>query len=319
MLYNKVRNHDGFDGGGLDTIGGLGLSKNAVCIGAIRDATTAASPILSTFFSAWGPTDDFRIKPDLSANGELLLSTSSSGDDVYLEESGTSMASPAAAGIGALLIENYHKTKGSWPDSDVVKAIMIHSATDAGNPGPDPTFGWGSINALEAGRLIAGASDIVIRGGEVNASGESTFNFTKADGKPVRATLVWIDPAPPAPNHGGLDDDAPVLQNDLDLTVTNPASQTLFPYSFNRSSASLPALTNAPNRVDNVEVIDAAAASGNWQVKVRAHALKSGTNQRFALIVSGLTAASPVAPPAGPPAGGPPAGGPAEPAGRPKK
>ena len=44
-----------------------------------------------TGFSGWGPTDDGRIKPDVVANGWLLMSTYAE-DPYYAAALGTSMA-----------------------------------------------------------------------------------------------------------------------------------------------------------------------------------------------------------------------------------
>lgn len=288
QVSRRERNRDGFDHGGLDTIAGLGLSKNAICIGAIDDVKDAAQPITTTDFSAWGPADDGRIKPDLVANGAGLLSTSKEDEEAYIELSGTSMASPTAAGIGALLIENFQKTKHRAPTSAEIKAVLIHSATEAGTPGPDPVYGWGSINALAAGRLIAGEKGQTIRTDSVGSGPAKTYNFTQpAQGTAVRATLVWIDP-PAAPNAGGLDDATPALENDLDLEVRAPDGTVFFPYSLSTANPLAPATRNGPNRVDNVELVDAPALQGNWQVKVKATTLRTGSSQSFALVVSGL-------------------------------
>jgi hypothetical protein len=55
-------------------------------------------------FSAWGPTDDGRIKPDIVADGvNVVSSTNASLTTSYGSFSGTSMASPNAAGSLFLL------------------------------------------------------------------------------------------------------------------------------------------------------------------------------------------------------------------------
>lgn len=289
-LSTRQRKTDGFDHGGLDTVAGLGLSKNALCIGAIRDVVNAGDLIAITEFSGWGPADDGRVKPDLVANGEVLLSTSNADDEAYVEMSGTSMASPTAAGIACLLVEQHKKVKGNFPNSDMTKAIMIHSATDAGTPGPDPVFGFGSINTLAAGRIIAGQHSAWTRADTVSPGSDKVFEFDQAaDGPRVRATLVWIDPAAPA-NTGGLDDASLSLQNDLDLTLTAPDNSTFFPYSLDRANPLSPATRSGANKVDNVEVIDAPPQQGRWSLRVKAANLKVGTEQRFAIVVTGLAA-----------------------------
>jgi hypothetical protein len=291
---SAVRPGDGADHGGLDTIAGLGVSKNCLCVGAIHDITNASEPIRTTDFSSWGPTDDGRIKPDVVANGQDLYSASSASDTAYTEMPGTSMASPTACGIACVLMEVFQTHKGRLPSSAELKGIVIHTATDdATFPGPDPVFGWGSINALAAGELIVGEAGQSIHTDEVQAGEEKEWRFERLAGQtgPVRATLVWTDP-PSAPNTGGLDDATPAIINDLDLEVVTPGSATaLHPYTLDRNDPLAPATTTAANRVDNVEVVDAAAANGEWTVRVKGHLLSGGASQRFTLIVSGLRTA----------------------------
>ena len=67
--------------------------------------------------------------------------------------SGTSMASPHAAGVAALIVSQFGKL---GPDGDVkiapgsVASRLIESAVDIGLPGYDECFGYGRIDALRA-------------------------------------------------------------------------------------------------------------------------------------------------------------------------
>jgi subtilisin family serine protease len=63
----------------------------------------------------------------------------------YAIFSGTSMASPHAAGVAALVVG---KSPGLSPDA--VRAILRESADDRGAPGWDPQFGYGRVNARKA-------------------------------------------------------------------------------------------------------------------------------------------------------------------------
>src|SRR5262249_51968735 len=143
-------------------IPGMGLAKNCVCVGA-TDAISGPAALRNTSsFSSWGPADDGRIKPDLVAMGEKVYAAGAykKGDSVarpdhYDRVDGTSFATPTAAGIGALLVELFNNKQEREPTSAEIKAVLVHTAMDAGEPGPDLKFGWGIINALAAGRLIA--------------------------------------------------------------------------------------------------------------------------------------------------------------------
>ena len=290
---SEIHRRDGFESGGLDTIAGLGLAKNAICIGAVDDITST-SGINMISYSGWGPADDGRIKPDLVANGHHLLSTSNAGDEEYVDMSGTSMASPTAAGIAGLLVQLYRRDRGTRPTAAELKAILIHTATDAGERGPDPIFGWGSIDALRAGRVIAQRLDAqnfrhVVKMDQVNPGETKEYRMTlNGTSDPIKVTVVWTDPAGDA-NMGGLDDASPVLVNNIDLKLISPDGQEYFPYSIDRANPRQQARRDRVNTVDNVEVIDRVGPlTGEWKVRVTGTNIKKGPNQAFALVVSGL-------------------------------
>ena len=69
------------------------------------------------------------------------------------------MATPAAAGLGALLIQDWRgQNAGARPTPATVKALLICGARDLGNTGPDYRFGYGAVNATEsASRFGRGA------------------------------------------------------------------------------------------------------------------------------------------------------------------
>ncbi len=297
-LPRKVRvsrRPDG-SGNGLDTVIGICVAKNSICIGAIQDIRSAVSAgslesIESASYSNWGPTDDGRIKPDLVATGNDLLSASEADDEAVVRATGTSMASPTAAGIAALLVQLYRRERLEDPFAAVIKAILIHTAKDAGKQGPDPVFGWGAIDALAAGRVIAQKDRHLIMRLAVNTT-SPTFELLLEPtntNDPIKVTVVWTDPAAIA-NTRGLDDLTPVLMNDLDVKLTAPDGTTVFyPYSLNRTNPLELAVRTEANRVDNVERIDSVgSAPGKWKLEVKAASFKAGTDQDFALIISGL-------------------------------
>jgi serine protease AprX len=63
--------------------------------------------------------------------------------------SGTSMAVPQVAGASAVILEKS-------PDLEPldVKRILMRSADDLGEIGPDNTFGWGALNLTEALQML---------------------------------------------------------------------------------------------------------------------------------------------------------------------
>lgn len=296
---SALHERDGFDHGGLDTIAGLGLAKNAICVGAIYDLLpsddpTPASEIKTTEFSSWGPADDARIKPDVVANGFHLISPDNSDNEAYNDLSGTSMASPVVSGISCLLHQLFVQKHGRKPTAAELKAILIHSATDAGEPGPDPKFGWGSINAFAAGRLIDSKTGKVVANQSVKQGTTEVRKIASSGEGPLKITVVWTDPAA-LPNVNGLDDATATLVNNLDCRLTAPDNHVFYPFSLKRANPLERATATGPNQVDNVEMIVAPPLAGEWKLEIQAPpTLKDGERQAFALIVSGGEVQQPV-------------------------
>jgi subtilisin family serine protease len=89
-----------------------------------------------SYFSSKGPTGDGRLKPDLVAPGEKILScatgklkTDKAGDQPceYVEDSGTSMAAPHVSGVVAAFLSVRREFIG---EPEKVKAIFLDTATD---------------------------------------------------------------------------------------------------------------------------------------------------------------------------------------------
>jgi hypothetical protein len=118
---------------------------NIFSVGAL-DGNNPSYPIAS--FSSRGPsncggTGSLLIKPEVSAPGVNVRS--SVLNNAYGNSSGTSMASPHAAGSVALL-------KSFSPNLTAYQILLglYFSAVDLGTPGEDNTFGMGLINVFDA-------------------------------------------------------------------------------------------------------------------------------------------------------------------------
>ena len=66
-------------------------------------------------------------------------------NNVYFFAAGTSMATPAAAAVGALIIEKYGRIGPAG-----VAALLRRSSDDLGKPGNDDVYGKGRVNAFNA-------------------------------------------------------------------------------------------------------------------------------------------------------------------------
>ncbi len=277
------------------SVGSPSTNKNGLSVGATRRGTQAAT---MAGFSSCGPAADGRFKPDLTMPGQGIISARNdrnigSNNCNTISMSGTSMASPAAAGMAALVRQYYtdgfypmgapDAGHGFAPSAALVKATLLNSTqsmTGGAGPVPDACQGWGRVlleDALyfdgQARRLVATDDPGFPQGGAGQAR---TFTVQVEAGQSVRATLAWTDfPSTPAASVN--------LENDLDLEVTGPSGTFLG----NVFAAGQSATGGSPDRLNNVEqVLLAAPAPGVYTITVRAFNVPSSA-QPFALVITG--------------------------------
>ncbi|MCX5653777.1 MAG: S8 family serine peptidase [Planctomycetota bacterium] len=144
---------------GFDTLmGDQSVSKNALVVGAVWLASDAL-PLYSANFSSWGPTDDGRLKPDLVVLGHNYNTPGITSDsDPNLNLQGTSFAAPTVTGTVGLLNELHMQIYGTPMRSDMVRAVLCHTADDLGSVGPDFVYGWGMLNAVVAADHVAASA-----------------------------------------------------------------------------------------------------------------------------------------------------------------
>jgi subtilisin family serine protease len=284
-------NHDGTQATGdldwYDTIGPTGVAKNVITVGAVDSASAIAN------FSSSGPADDGRIKPDVVADGVGMISTGYDEDNpmlnnVYLNMSGTSMATPTVSGVVALLLQRYAQVnRGLRPSAHMVKAILVNTARDLGRPGPDYLFGYGLVDALAAVWTIDGGG-LRCMSGSVDDGDTDSFQVRVLPGATDLAiTLAWTDPPLAVGDPGG--DGNPDLINNLDLVVIAPDNMQRFPFRGPGTGAANYAnnATNvAANNIDNVEHVRVPMPqAGLWTVRVAGTAVPQGP-QNYALVAN---------------------------------
>ncbi|HEY77076.1 MAG TPA: S8 family serine peptidase, partial [Thermoflexia bacterium] len=260
-------------------------AKNPVTVGALNSDFDAM-----TYFSSWGPCDDGRMKPIVSGPGCESSSSSHGigeggiyscdypGNSAHTTMCGTSMATPAVAGIIALMLEQYHTDIGSdnEPLNSTIRAILAHTAKDLGNPGPDYSYGYGRVWGPAAVDLIHDTSKW--QEAEITTGEDDTYPVTVPAGtKYLRATLAWDDPAAAAYSSGAI-------INDLDLEVTCGAT-TYYPWVLDPSNPENDATTGVNIR-DNIEqVLITDPPVGNCTVRVRGN--KASTlPQEYSLVIT---------------------------------
>ena len=291
----------------LDSLGSPASAKNVITVGASENdrytfckgdgtcwytgtwGSSYGSPISSdnnggdvegmAAFSSRGPTDDNRIKPDITAPGTWILSTKSrsttnvgwsSYDTDYTYMGGTSMATPLTAGAVALLIQHLKENVGhSNPSSALIKAIMAAGADDmtgqygsstngAGETAPNNHEGWGRVN------MGTNANVSFIDGDALSTNEQLGFRFNVSSGTPDLAImLAWTDPASTTAASVNL-------VNDLDIAIKDPSGTW----------------TNLSNDRDNLRGIEFTnPSSGIWEIVVVGTSVPTGP-QEFALVLS---------------------------------
>ena len=271
-----------------DKLTGHSTAKNNLVVANAQDANIDANGNLVSVSinssSSEGPTDDFRIKPDITGNGTSVYSTYQSSDNAYNSITGTSMASPNVAGSLLLLQEHYKNINGSFMKAATLKGLALHTADDAGITGPDAVWGWGLLNTKVAAETITEKGNLS-KIEELTLTSGQTYTITvNSDGtSPLLASISWTDRAGTA-NTGTVNLGTPALVNDLDIRVTKSGT-TYLPYKL----TSVTSNAKADNNVDPFERIDVANASGEYTITVTHKGSLTGGSQNFSLIVTGIT------------------------------
>ena len=245
------------DAGGYDTLAPSAAAKNILAVGSCTDVadghlSTSPEPSISGFSSA-GPTDDGRIKPEIVAPGEILISSTrapqgstlaSLGQNVTFNQSGTSFSTPVVTGGLALSLERRQQLQPLWASSGYpypiqsssLRALAVHTARDLGAPGPDFRAGYGLFNALDATTLV----DIDASTGTTDGyDGTKPFmkellfisgaisQFTveaESSAVPLKATIAWTDPTGTTQTTGVVDQTTKRLRHDFDLRIYPPGT-----------------------------------------------------------------------------------------------
>lgn len=100
MVYNDITLFIAAgNSAGRGTIGTPGSAEDAITVGALDKDSSIAS------YSSQGPTEENRVKPNVAYVGSSVMSVAHNTGDQYTDMSGTSMATPGAAGVAALMLQ----------------------------------------------------------------------------------------------------------------------------------------------------------------------------------------------------------------------
>ena len=298
--YDKVSNGQegltilfaaGNDGPNPGTVGSPSTAKNVVTVGN-HQARYSGAPDNLMSGSSRGPTDDGRIKPDIIAPGGYVRSCraqeaqdtggSSWQSTWYLEYTGTSMATPNAAGAATLIREYLIEiAQRPSPQGALVKALLVLGAQDINSRDiPNNDEGWGRVNLKETLAPSQGRGIWVDDRSVLTSSGTSksyVFNVTYANSQ-LKTVLAWSD-------YRGSRFASKALVNDLDLEVESPDGTVYLGNDFANGRSTTGGTKDDLNNLE-VVLIDM-AMKGIWTVRVKdAYHAGSGP-QPFAIAVSG--------------------------------
>lgn len=288
---------DSYTGGmrsGYDKLTGEKNAKNNLVIANANPSINPITGVINSLninsSSSQGPSDDGRIKPDISGDGTNVLSSINTSTTAYDVYSGTSMASPNVSGSILLLQEYYNQLKSSFMRSATLKALVCHTALEAGELGPDPIFGYGLLDVRKAALLMQKEVNTnktaIIDQMSLSQGATYSIDVFVTNPQKLEATLCWTDPAGTSKNNQ-LNSPTPALVNDLDIKIIKN-TETFYPWKLQLSNVSLPAI-KGDNIVDNLEKVEVDnAEAGSYTIQVTHKGSLVGGSQAYSLIVSGF-------------------------------
>lgn len=194
--------------------GGHKIGKNVIATANLdyKDALSNSS--------SRGPAHDGRIKPDISAKGSSVYSTQD--PNTYTTKSGTSMACPGIAGSLAQLYQAYKElNSGEDPKGGLMKAIILNTAEDLGNPGPDFKYGWGRIKNLKAVMVL---EENRYFSDEISQGQNNSHQIYIPEGTKLAKIMVyWTDKEASVGTNKAL-------VNDINITLTDPSNIDHYPW-----------------------------------------------------------------------------------------
>ena len=311
---------NGNSGSNAQTVGSPATAKDCVSVGALGSYSQygGSSETLNDIasFSSRGPTGDGRLKPTIVSPGVAIDSAKGDGDPTTnnsgtTQMDGTSMATPNAAGVTALIREYF--MNGYYPNGQngtgysfvpsgaLLKAMLINSADQATGsgaashyyngmtyPNNDQGFGRPSVKNVtyfpgSSRKLLVFDHGLDEQRGLVTGETWERKIVVSSSSEDLKVTLVWTDyPSVPVTTQKAL-------INDLDLVVTAPNGTYYHGNVFAGStigsvySKANPTSYDRSNPEEEVWIHNPGA--GTWTIQVIGYSV--AVAQPFAVVVTG--------------------------------
>jgi PKD repeat protein len=160
----------------------------------------------------------------------------------------------------------------------LLKGLLLNSANELGNKGPDFKYGWGHINAWKALNLIQKHSYVK---GQVDHANSSTHTVAIPLGVvEAKVMLIWAEPH-------AIPGAAKALINDLDIQVRNTDGDVFLPWKLNPTPDPLTLdLPSGKGRdsLNNVEQVSIEKPSpGTYQVTINGFDVPLGPQSYYVI------------------------------------
>ncbi|RXM37548.1 hypothetical protein BOQ62_22470 [Chryseobacterium sp. CH21] len=279
-----------------DKLTASATSKNVLVVANAEDANIDVNGNLINVAinssSSQGPTDDLRIKPDITGNGTELTSPVAfngnvASNNTYGIMTGTSMASPNVTGTLSLVQQHHNNVQERYMLGAELKGLALHTADDAGVVGPDAMFGWGLLNAKKMVEVINGkGKNSIIDNKTLNNNATESLTVQSDGINPLTVSISWYDRAGAIQTSNQLNNNAVKrLVNNLDLKVTRKSDNTIYrPWVLTSRSTN----AKAENNNDNFERVDLGVVpAGEYVIEISHKGALVGGSQNYTLIVTG--------------------------------
>ena len=200
-------------GNDYEDLGAGSVASPGSAAGAITAAAESQSGPFISSFSSGGPTPlSLRMKPDVTAPGEDVLSSVPRRDGTWARFSGTSMAAPHVAGAAALLRQRHR----GWTVEQIKSALVLTGKPVLGPGGGEADTtreGGGTIDLVRADRPLVFASPTSLAFGFVQpgvsteqqvalsdaGGGAGEWNVSTTLQQPAAGAFVTVNPVTTVP------------------------------------------------------------------------------------------------------------------------